>query len=183
MVKNKIIDESKYDVYAYGLELLIAYVCYFIIFYLLAFLTGTFWESTFFCVGFMILRKFGGGFHASTYLKCHALFAANHLLFIALIRFMPAYLYNALLFLIPLIAAEIIWAFAPVEHENRPFNSNEYLIFRKRSRIYSVVIILIAAVFFRFSSLRQLLMSYLLGVFSAALSIFAGSIQAMHKDV
>ena len=177
MVSNKIIDAAKFDVYAYGLEILIAYIGYFAVFYFIAFITKTVLESTVFCLGFIILRRFSGGFHASTYLRCHMLFAVNHLAFILLLKLLPTSIYPALFISVPGIAFILIWIFAPVDHENRRFNNNEYSIFKKRSRIYAILVILLTLLFARFPQIDDLLISYLIGVFSATISIVAGYIQ------
>lgn len=177
MTNNNIIDSSKFDVYAYGLEILIAYICYFVIFYIIAIITRTFLESTMFCVGFVVLRKFSGGFHASTYLKCHLLFAINHLLFIILLKTLPETFYNILFFCIPVFAFFSIWVFSPVDHENRPFNENEYAYFKKCSKAYSIVIIILSIILSMFRQVYGILFSYLIGVLSASCSIIVGKIQ------
>ena len=181
MVSNKIIDAAKFDVYAYGLEILIAYIGYFAVFYFIAFVTKTVLESTVFCLGFIILRRFSGGFHASTYLRCHMLFAVNHLVFILLLKLLPTSIYPALFISVPGIAFILIWIFAPVDHENRPFNANEYRIFKKRSRIYACIVILLTILLFPFANLHKILLSYLIGVFSVSCSCVAGKIQQHTK--
>lgn len=175
MLDNKTIDSSKIDIYIYGIELIIAYLCYFVVLILNAILTKTILETVFFCLGFMLLRRFAGGYHTSTYLKCQLLFVANQYLFVVLIKTITIEVYNYVLVFILGFSVLSIWIFAPIDHENRRFNQKERVHFQRISRVYSLVVVIVAVILFKFSQLLTL--SYLIGVFSASCSIIAGYIQ------
>ena len=166
MLENKTIDSSKIDIYIYGIELIIAYICYFVILILNAILTKTFLETVFFCLG---------GYHTSTYLKCQALFVVNQYLFVVLIKTIPTEVYNYVLVFLLCFSVLTIWIFAPVDHKNRRFNHKERIHFQRISRVYSLVVVIIVVILYECSQMSTF--SYLIGVFSASCSIIAGYMQ------
>lgn len=67
-IKKKMITEDKKDIYLYGFEIVVSTIIYALIFILTAIVTSTLLYSIIFFIGFYFVRKFCGGFHASTYL-------------------------------------------------------------------------------------------------------------------
>ena len=180
--KEKMLDPAKHDCYAYGFELMISYFCYFAILFIISIITCTIWQSVLFCIGFMTLRRCAGGFHADSYTKCHLLFSLNYLLFIAFYYFFPAKYDSWLIVLSSIFCLFVIWLFAPIEHMNRPFNDAERHCFKRRSRIYSCIIVSVSLVSLQFPILHSFLLCYLYGVFSASCSTVAGYIQQSRKQ-
>lgn len=171
------VKEEQRDIYEYGLEILLADIGYLIIFLLFAAVTGTMLQSLFFLAGFILLRRFAGGYHADTYTKCHVMFLINQVIFTVIIKLVPEYLYFALIVSLVSISLVIIWLLAPVDNNARRFIKNEYNKFRRKSRIYSVVILIMTVAVLFFPQFYDLYICYTLGLFSAACSIAAGSIQ------
>ena len=176
------VKEEQRDVYEYGLEILLADIGYLIIFLLFATVTGTMLQSLFFLVGFILLRRFAGGYHANTYTKCHIMFLINQMIFTAIIKLVPEHFYFALIISLVSISLVVIWMLAPVDNNTRRFIKNEYNIFRRKSRIYSVVILIMTVTVLFFSKFYSVYICYTLGLFSAACSIIAGSIQRKIAD-
>lgn len=176
------VKEEQRDVYEYGLEILLADIGYLIIFLLFATVTSTMLQSLFFLVGFILLRRFAGGYHANTYTKCHIMFLINQMIFTAIIKFVPEHFYFALIISLVSISLIVIWMLAPVDNNTRRFIKNEYNIFRRKSRIYSVVILIMTVTVLFFSKFYSLYICYTLGLFSATCSIIAGSIQRKIAD-
>lgn len=171
LISKGIIDTEKKEIYAYGFEILISYICYFIIEFLIAIVTKTVITSILFFSGFILIRRSAGGYHASTYIKCHILFALNHILFIGINAVLPKWIYLPFLIITPIISMLAIFSFAPVDHENRDFNDNEYKCFKKRSRMCSVIIFLITLVCVFFEITWPYIFSALFGVLSATISL------------
>lgn len=145
-VSKNVIDGRKKSVYQYGFEVLISTISYTLIFVLVSLLTGTIPQSLLFFVGFYIVRKFCGGFHAKTYTMCHILFFLNHILFIGAYKATEEIHGSVIVGILIICSATLIFLFAPVDHPNKPFVNNEFAHFRKRSKIYSVILIFIGTV-------------------------------------
>ena len=82
-LNKKILSEDKYALFKYGCELIISNIVYTLIFLIMSMLTNTLVPSLLFYAGFLITRKFCGGYHASSYIRCHLLFAFTHFLFVS----------------------------------------------------------------------------------------------------
>ena len=83
--KNKI-EESESELYRYGLELLISNGTALLIVLSVVILLSVFYETILFLVLFYVLRKFGGGYHAKTMLRCMMLTIIVHLSFVLLLK-------------------------------------------------------------------------------------------------
>lgn len=178
IVKNKDVDKNNFEIYSYGFELLISYLSYLLILVIIAIVTKTVLETLMFSIGFIILRKFAGGYHASTYIYCHILFALNQILFISFIKLIPISMYEIFIYLFIGISVLLVFLLAPVDHPNRRFNENEYKYFKKYSRLYICIILLASLVIIQFPIIHKFLLSYLFGIFSASCSVAVGAVQA-----
>lgn len=174
LVKNENINQSDFDIYAYGFELLIAYVVYFICLLFVAVFTKTVLESTMFCLGFMFVRKYAGGYHAATYLRCQALFIITQLLFVGIIKRIPSNLYMVVFTYILVSMFVSIWIYAPIDNENKEFNETEFKYFKKMSRFISITIVSLSVSLVWVYKIRVILLSFLIGVYFAASSIVVG---------
>lgn len=176
LINKKIVCEDKIDIYAYGFEIMISYFCYFAIAIIISIVTCTFFESLFFLAGFVLIRKSAGGYHASTYLKCHILFSLNHIVFIVLHNYFLINIYYFMVLFTPLITLISILCFAPIDHENKPFTPNEYLKFKRKSRISSIIVLCVAMIFGFIPQIKSLLFGFLFGVLSAIVSLIVAHI-------
>lgn len=175
--RHKVVDENKSEICTYGLEIMIAYICYFGVLLILATITNTLIESLLFFTSFVLLRRYAGGFHASSYRKCHLIFAINQLLFIMLIKFLNVTEAVWLATVILLISTVIVFVYAPIDNINRRFSNNEYKYFKKSSRICASIILLIVVVWIYLFGMGKSVFSIVFGYFSASFSIILGKIQ------
>lgn len=85
-IGKKMINESEREIYIYSFDVLISDLVYFMIAFLTALISRTLFESMLFFVGFFSIRRFAGGFHASSYIRCHLLFWINQVIMVILLR-------------------------------------------------------------------------------------------------
>lgn len=179
-VKSNLIPEEKKEIYSYGFEIITSTIAYALIFIILAIVTNTFLTSVIFFCGFYFIRKFCGGFHANTYLKCHILSALNHIAVIAMLIFFPSSLQRIVSTISLYVCAILILGFAPVDHKNKRFIKNEFRHFRLMSCIYSGIIVIIATLnaFGIFGAIKAdiFVFAYTLGTFSATISMLSAKI-------
>lgn len=178
-IKLNLVPAEKEPVYSYGFEIILSMIVYALIFVITAIITSTLVTSLIFFIGFYLIRKFCGGYHASTYLKCHFMSVLVHLVAIAFLRLFPQSLFYEFTIISLLISCVFILLFAPVDHKNKPFIKNEFQRFRKKSCIYcgliSVIILLTLILKARLGD-NIYLFSYSLGTLSATLSMLGAKI-------
>lgn len=172
-----VIESDKFEIYAYSFEILISYSVYFIVYLLISLLTHTLFESLCFLIGFCTLRHFAGGYHTSTYLRCHLLFSFTHFIFIILYKSAPPSRYLITIGSLILYILLSVFIFAPVDNENKPFTDREFIRFRFESRVYvSMISIILIIGFALFSILRPYIFSFILGTAFAATSVWVAKV-------
>lgn len=178
-IKLNLVPVEKEPVYSYGFEIILSMIVYAMIFIITAIITSTLAASLIFFIGFYLIRKFCGGYHASTYLKCHFMSVFVHLVAIAFFRLFPHYLFYEFAIVSLSVSCIFILLFAPVDHKNKPFIKNEFQRFRKKSCIYCVavaIIVLLALVMKTRLGDSIYFFSYSLGTLSATLSMLGAKI-------
>lgn len=181
-IANKLIDKEvickeKYSIFQYGCELMISTGVSTIIFVIISLITQSFLSSMLFYAGFLLTRKFCGGFHASTYIRCHLLFAFNHLVFIVFDKFFPHQYDLPTVIISGAFCIISIILFAPIDHKNKPFTKGEYYFFRKCSFILSGAILVGLTVSVVFMNVLPYFISVVFGVFSATVSMLVARFQ------
>ncbi len=103
-------------------------------------LTGMLCEGILFLAVYIPLRKFAGGYHAKTELRCYVI--STILLCTALFSIYSIEHIRIIIAALPLIffaASIVIVFFAPVDNPNKPLDSTEYAVYRKQSRIILIL--------------------------------------------
>lgn len=139
-VIQKITEESKEIIYAYGLELLISDVLNTIIVLLIALLSHTLPAVIVFVAVFMGLRQFVGGYHANSHLSCMFTLVIVMLVFSYGICNITEKLAQTFSISFTAIALPIIFCIAPVPHPNKPMSKEKGIRLRKRSYILAVTL-------------------------------------------
>jgi accessory gene regulator B len=136
MLDKEIIQFDDWEIYMYGLQLLISTVFKLTGFMLIASILGWVAEALIFLTVFSMLRVNAGGIHAQSYLLC---FVATGTMMTAAILLSKVLLnYSVLILPAALtIAVTLIIIFAPVDSPNRRLNEQE----RKLNRTRSLVVV------------------------------------------
>lgn len=134
LIKNKIIDNTKLDIYIYGFEIMISNIICFGMGLVIGAVCSEFIECILFLIVFILLRRYCGGYHAETYLKCDIIFMINILLVMLMLKFISAY---SLFFhfIIAIISIIFIILLAPVENKYKPLTQKE----KKRHKILAII--------------------------------------------
>lgn len=127
-----IIDPKDADLYLYGINQVLAIGANIVTTVLIGIGFGMVWESLFFLLMYIPLRTSAGGFHASTPLRCYVASSALIAMVLAVLRWLPFRFVSSLVGL--LAGCVVVWLFAPVADQNRPFTSLEKSCFCRRSR-------------------------------------------------
>lgn len=149
LVKGHIIDEIYEEYYTYGIELVLSFLVSVTLIVLFSLLIKFFISSVIFIVVFILLRRFTGGLHADTHLKCKISTVLTYLAVVALSYLVSVDLTTVVL--LGIIGILMIAAEAPIENPNKPLNDHK----KRNCRIAAVI---------TFSSLSVL--AYILMIFS-----------------
>jgi accessory gene regulator B len=139
MVQDKIVLKDEEEIYLYGLETLIASIVNGLLTLSIGAILGYFVESIVFLAFYCPLRKFAGGYHASSYLRCTLSFLGIFLLTVLGYRQFGEYIGVIQMVVILLASCIGVVVLAPIEDSNKPLEGIE----RKRYKDKAVGIICI----------------------------------------
>ena len=120
--KNNIVDEVKRERIQYGFQTIFSTVISFLIVIVSGIVFNILDISLVFLALFVLIRRFTGGYHADTYLKCNLCFAFVYFLTMAM-TIMTKNSYSAFkaeMFLVYLFSDIVIISYAPIENKNKP---------------------------------------------------------------
>ena len=171
---QKIIDESKELIYAYGMELLISDLLNTLIVLLIAMLSHTLLAVIVFVAVFMGLRRFVGGYHANSHLSCMFTLVIVMMVFSYGICNISEYAQICSIAFI-MLSLPIIFCFAPVLHPNKPISAEKCIKLKAKSRIFTIIfsLVVIALLVFQYQKLSLYVSSgILLSAFAALFGRF-----------
>ena len=137
LLERNIISEEYYEVYKYGVEIVISSIIGFLLTVAIGTALGMIESSLIYYVIFVSLRKFTGGFHANTYLKCNTVFSVvtTFVLLFSKISSLMNLSWFAFISLYCIAILTFIWL-APVENPNKPIEKKD----KKRSKLISIIL-------------------------------------------
>ena len=171
-ILNNYIKQEQYDEYVYALEIILNILITDITMIIIGLAMGMIWECILFWLVYKILRKYCGGYHFSTSLKCYLSSCIMCPVVLAVVRYVP---YSMTVWgLLTLTALIILSILSPVEAANKPLDEKEQRIFGITARI----LIIISAVCWSVTAIvfRQLILSKIisLSIISVAVFVIAG---------
>ncbi len=135
LLDKQIISFDDWEVYMYGLQVIISGIAKFTGLMIIAWVLGWIIEAIVFITAFSLLRINAGGFHTDTYLKCFLVTSVITILSIWIVKnyfISSLFIYTAII----LFSVGILVLFyAPVDTPNKRMVGNEKKIFKMRSII------------------------------------------------
>lgn len=143
------ITDDEQDLYQYGFFILLSQILYLIITSILGILFGTVIESIIFYIAFQFIRRYAGGYHASTETRCEIMSTLSILASIVVIRLSITYDFQFALLILSAVSAVCIAALCPLDTPEKPLSENEFKYFRKISwSILSVIFLVVIISYF-----------------------------------
>lgn len=176
-VENKVIEEEKCEIFAYGLELMMITVFDILAVLILSLFLHRFLETVIYLAAFIPLRIYTGGYHADSALKCFLIFLCSFVLFVAIISIVPAISYIYIEGSVAVVGLIAVFALAPIENGNKPLSKEEILVYRKISRCIVITQTLITVVFMLINCTSLLLLAFSLGEISVVFAMSAALIK------
>lgn len=134
--RNAIKDED-YEIYQYGLEQLFTSILNMLTLFVIGSIMGMIWQGIIFVLSFMLLRKYAGGYHASTPLRCYLLTTLIITVALSVMKYLEI---SILIYLVLLmVSSVIVYMLTPVEAVNKEFDKIEKIIYRKKTILTWIV--------------------------------------------
>lgn len=146
LLKQSNIKYDEQDLYQYGFFILLSQILYLIIACIIGVLLGTFFESIIFYIAFQFIRRYAGGYHASTEMRCEILSSLSILACVVVIRLSKTYDFQIALLVISAVSAVCIAVLCPLDTPEKPLSENEFKYFRKISWLILSVISLVVII-------------------------------------
>lgn len=146
LVEYNVINEEYKELYSYGLQQGLIMIANILTTIAIGFMFKMIWQSIVFMITYFSLRLYAGGYHAKSQLQCYLLSIVLTLTVFLAIRIIPWTNFTCLS--VDLVAGIIIFFISPVETKNKPLDSTERLVYKKRTRIVLMTEILISLVMF-----------------------------------
>lgn len=141
LLSNGAISDADKDLYIYGLFMLISHLMFFIITCIFGLILGCVFESIIFYTAFQFIRRYAGGYHASTETRCEIFSTLSILACIVVIKLSKTYDFQTVLLLITILSAVCAFVFCPLDTPEKPLSYKEFKYFRKISWLILLVIV------------------------------------------
>ncbi len=157
IIQKGYIEEDERELYEYGFFIVSSKIVYLLITSVFGLILNVWMESLIFFIAFDLIRKYAGGFHAATELRCTMITTGAIFLSLCLIKASYTYNLHLLLFILSLCFSLVIFLFAPMDTPEKPLSGTEKKRFRQRTWLYlalitvSILIAYITAANFLFS--------------------------------
>lgn len=184
MIQKGVFSEDDREVYNYCFELLLSNLLNILATLLLAIIAGRLMETGLFLVGFLLLRRTAGGYHAQTHWGCFLLWTSFICGFLTVLTFLPRPYIPFLLVGCILLSLLTVFLLAPIEHENKPISKDDLRKFKRNSRaIVSALALgtIFTACVYPASMYRSHLCSLGLGMLTISLSLMMANYSAKKK--
>lgn len=136
-IQRKVIDRSNTDEYAFGLNAFFTVIFNIISAMIIGVIMNMLFEIVLFIITYKLLRKYVGGGHSKTSIRCYISSCITYIIALIGIKYYP--ISANITTLIVIICACIMFIIAPVEAEKKPLDDVERVVFKRRSRITVVI--------------------------------------------
>ncbi len=171
LLKNEVIQTQQIEIYTYGFEIFIS-SC---ITFLIAILSGVVFDcitaALIYFIIFAVLRQICGGYHARSYWSCNVLFTIATIFVLLFFKYIPIASFEIPHYIFIALWVICIFAYAPIENENKPLSKHQKVLFRKISRCLCVLLALISCLFYTLQTSYAILLDTTLLVISLAILV------------
>jgi len=126
LIKSKVVDIKRRNVYVYGLEVLLLNLALIGTFLIVSMLFGAYVHFWAFLIFFIPLRIFSGGYHAETSEKCFILSMIMYIASLLTIKLIPLLYKSACAIAVGVIFTAVIFIFAPLVNKNNELTARQY---------------------------------------------------------
>lgn len=139
--------KDKYEIIAYGIEIILATVINIIVVLLIALIFNKLTVTIVYLGVFMAFRTYTGGYHSKTHFRCCSLLVFTVIMEYILLKILNANLVCSS-FLLLIFSHIIVFFFAPIADANKPISASQRKFSRKICIVESVLLWCVALVLY-----------------------------------
>ena len=167
-VEDGNIKSEQYEEYLYGINMILNIFITDITMIIIGIIMRMLWECIAFWFFYKILRKYCGGYHFSTSLKCYLSSCVMCPVILAAVKYIP---FNMFIWaVITFIGCIILFILSPVEAVNKPLDEKEISVFGRIARFLVVIILII---FIIAVLLKWIIISKIISVCIISVAVFS----------
>lgn len=148
LCENNIIERDKQELYTYALEILLQSILHFSTAIIIGLIYGMAFESFLMFLSFSLVRRFAGGLHAKSPLKCYFTSIAAIMLMLLLISVFTKWENDIAFYSVLAISNLTIWIASPIESSNKKLSYKEKKVFKAISIVLSSIITALAVMIY-----------------------------------
>lgn len=171
-------DTDNYELYEYAVYIILSSLFHIATIIALGLFFNLLVESLMFYFSFIVIRKFAGGYHAKTPVRCYVFSVISTVFILVVMKIILAVdslliMYGLLL--LDLICVILICMLSPIDTDNNPLNNREKKVYKTISVVASITIFGVSYVLMLFS-LSNIGASLIFGMFMSALVLILGAV-------
>ena len=180
LIENNIIEAADSELYEYGFWQGSVLFFNFLTVILLGILFNMLLESVIFLIFYGVLRTIAGGYHARTQNTCYIL---SIILMIVVLIMLKTFPWNIIFCcILTVLSISVIFILAPVQDENKLLDETEKRVFKKLSRVISLLYGFIIFLLFLFNK-NELAYCVVISLFTLTIMLVLGKIRNKSRGI
>lgn len=175
---------NNFDLYEYAVYIILSSALHIITVITLGLCFNLLVESLVFYFSFIAIRKFAGGYHAKTPVRCYLFSFASNIIILCLVKWLSSIntLFIFIFIIFELLCVVLILLISPLDTENNPLTGQEKKMYRMLTSIITILIFIISSLCF-FKGYRNIGSSMICGVVMSALALLMRKIQIINMRI
>lgn len=173
--------KNNFDLYEYAVYIILSSAFHIITVIALGLCFNLLVESLVFYFSFIAIRKFAGGYHAKTPVRCYLFSFASNIIILCLVKWLSS-INTLFIFIFELLCVVLILLISPLDTENNPLTGQEKKMYRMLTSIITILIFIISSLCF-FKGYRNIGSSMICGVVMSALVLLMRKIQIINMRI
>lgn len=183
-VSNDLIKNEDKEIYKYAVNIILSSLIHIATVMIIGLCFNLFIESLVFYFSFIAIRKFAGGYHAKTPVRCYLFSFASNIIILCLVKWLSSIntLFIFIFIIFELLCVVLILLISPLDTENNPLTGQEKKMYRMLTSIITILIFIISSLCF-FKEYRNIGSSMICGVVMSALVLLMRKIQIINMRI
>lgn len=175
---------DNYGLYEYAIYIILSSAFHMATVIVLGLVFNLLTESLVFYLSFIVIRKFAGGYHAKTPVRCYLFSFASNIIILCLVKWLSSIntLFIFIFIIFELLCVVLILLISPLDTENNPLTGQEKKMYRMLTSIITILIFIISSLCF-FKGYRNIGSSMICGVVMSALVLLMRKIQIINMRI
>nr|WP_304037696.1 accessory gene regulator B family protein [Ruminococcus bromii] len=176
--------KNNFDLYEYAVYIILSSAFHVITVITLGLCFNLLVESLVFYFSFIAIRKFAGGYHAKTPVRCYLFSFASNIIILCLVKWLSSIntLFIFIFIIFELLCVVLILLISPLDTENNPLTGQEKKMYRMLTSIITILIFIISSLCF-FKGYINIGSSMICGVVMSALVLLMRKIQIINMRI